>query len=390
MPWLSPKDMGDEVLVQTRDHVTAAAVDDGRAKVVPAGSVAVVVRSGILERTVPIAIVPFETTLNQDMKAIVPSSDVDVRWIAWALRSQERQILAGDRKSGTTVASLDSGTFSSRTIPVPPLAEQRRIVDILEGHLSRLDRAEELFEHAVAGAGIIARRYGDVLLTSVRDPIRPLGKLLREPMRNGISAPATKASSGVRTLTLTAVTKGEFTEANTKLTSADPARAVGLWLEKGDVLVERSNTPELVGTSAMYRGSPEWAIFPDLMIRVRVDGAIVVPEYLELVLQSSVTRQFLTSHAKGLAGSMPKIDQPTLARVSVPLPPIPAQREVVDRWRSLRESSLRLRSAITVSRTRSASLRRALLTAAFSGRLTGRASDTDRIEELADASHDTR
>ena len=86
IPWLSPKDMGPEVLRSTQDHITPAAVEGSSAKLVPAGSVAVVVRSGIIERTIPVSLVPFDTTLNQDMKAVQPRADIDARWIASDLR----------------------------------------------------------------------------------------------------------------------------------------------------------------------------------------------------------------------------------------------------------------------------------------------------------------
>jgi type I restriction enzyme S subunit len=74
----------------------------------------------------------------------------------------------------------------------------------------------------------------------------------------------------VRTLTLTAVTNGVFGPENAKITTADSARVADLWLEPGDILVQRSNTPELVGTTRRFPGPSGFAIFPDLMIRVRV------------------------------------------------------------------------------------------------------------------------
>ena len=74
----------------------------------------------------------------------------------------------------------------------------------------------------------------------------------------------------MRTLTLTAVTKGDFSIENTKLTVADPAKVENLWLEPDDLLIDRSNTPDLVGTTRLYRGPKEFAIFPDLVIRARL------------------------------------------------------------------------------------------------------------------------
>src|SRR5262249_38179224 len=109
--------------------------------------------------------------------------------------------------------------------------------------------------------------------------------LLREPLRNGHSAK--RAHDGdVRTLTLSAVTDSDFSERNTKLTAADRDQVRDLWLEPGDIFVERSNTPELVGTAALFRGVRTFAIFPDLLIRVR-PAENVLPVYVEAVLRSS-------------------------------------------------------------------------------------------------------
>lgn len=139
-------------------------------------------------------------------------------------------------------------------------------------------------------------------------PTVQLGSLLREPLRNGHSAKSTGTAHGVRTLTLTAVTKGDFSEKNTKITSANPDRVSTLWLESGDILIERSNAPELVGTTRLYRGPSNFAIFPDLIIRVRLNRT-ADPAYIELVLQSEALRTYFKKRAKGMSGSMPKIDQ---------------------------------------------------------------------------------
>jgi type I restriction enzyme S subunit len=156
-----------------------------------------------------------------------------------------------------------------------------------------------------------------------------LGDLIREPLRNGHSARSTKDSGGIRTLSLSAVTQGEFSDRNTKITSADPDRVSGLWLQAGDILVQRSNTPELVGTSAMYRGPDRWAIFPDLLIRVRLDERIN-SQYVALFLSSRRVRRYFQSRAKGLAGSMPKIDQAAISELEIPIPPLAEQRRIAE------------------------------------------------------------
>lgn len=170
IPWLSPKDMGAEVVPATRDRITKQAVQSSAVRLVPAGSTAIVVRSGILEHTLPIAFVPFETTLNQDMKAVVPYSGVDQKWVAWALRAQGQELLRNCRKAGTTVASIDTRRLLSVRIPVPPLPEQQAAVEALEEQLARLDSVEEELQR------IRARRAGlrrSLIQATVAGQMRP-------------------------------------------------------------------------------------------------------------------------------------------------------------------------------------------------------------------------
>ena len=92
--------------------------------------------------------------------------------------------------------------------------------------------------------------------------VKPLETLLREPLRNGHSAKATEDPNGIRTLTLTAVTRKSFVPENTKITCADPHRVREMWLEPSDILIERANTPEYVGLAAIYEGSAEMGNIP--------------------------------------------------------------------------------------------------------------------------------
>lgn len=197
---------------------------------------------------------------------------------------------------------------------------------------------------------------------------RPLSSFLREPLRNGHSATASSDPNGIRTLTLTAVTVGDFSERNTKITSADAHRVKDLWLEPGDILIQRSNAPELVGTSRLYSGDRNYAIFPDLMIRVRLNDE-ADPRFIELVLQSEPLRQYFKGRAKGMSGSMPKIDQETISEAPIPHFHIDDQRRIVA---EIEKQFTRLEAGVAALRRVQANLKRyraAVLKAACEGHL---------------------
>ena len=126
-PWITPKDMKQSLLSDSEDKVTRAALDDGLA-LIPLRSVLIVVRSGILRRTLPTAINLVETTINQDLKALVLVRPELANYVQLLIQGFEGFILENLTKIGTTVESMQFEAFAAQPFPLPPLAEQSRIV----------------------------------------------------------------------------------------------------------------------------------------------------------------------------------------------------------------------------------------------------------------------
>ncbi len=165
IPWISSKDMIGTTLIDTQDHITPEAVRESSTRLLPPNTVAVVVRSGILKHTLPIVFIPFAAAINQDIKALVPNSHVSAHYVAYALRAYHGDLLLTTKKAGGTVDSIDVDKFMNFPIPVPPLSEQARIVEIL-------DRFDALTNDITQGlpAELAARRkqyeyYRDKLLS---------------------------------------------------------------------------------------------------------------------------------------------------------------------------------------------------------------------------------
>ena len=230
--------------------------------------------------------------------------------------------------NGTTRLKLTKRAMSSIPVALAPRAEQERIAHVLDEAVEALRRqGDELARlHKRVDA------LWNQLISRTIDgsgPIRQLRELLREPLRNGLSARAVEAGQGVRTFTLTAVTRRDFSATHSKVTVATDEQAEGLWCEAGDVFIQRSNTPDLVGSAAVYRGDPEYAIFPDLLIRVR-PSTDLLPDFLEYALRTPSARAYFKRKAQGLAGSMPKISQGVIEAFELPIPQLADQVRIVE------------------------------------------------------------
>ncbi len=155
-----------------------------------------------------------------------------------------------------------------------------------------------------------------------------LDYLLTYGPTNGISPQAVEYETGVRSLTLSATTSGTFKGEFLKYVDIEVSADSDLWLQDGDILVQRGNTFEYVGVPAIYKGGPHTYIYPDLMMKIRVSKYVDV-DYVYHAMRSGVSRDYLRSRATGTSGTMPKISQGTLRSLPVPLPPFAEQRRIV-------------------------------------------------------------
>jgi len=131
IPWVTPKDMKATRIAGSEDHVSEKAIADGLV-IVPESAVLIVVRSGILRRMVPVAITTMRCTVNQDLKALTLFEPSMAAYVQLMIAGFESFILSNLTKIGTTVESIKFDEFAACHFPIPPLAEQHRIVARVE------------------------------------------------------------------------------------------------------------------------------------------------------------------------------------------------------------------------------------------------------------------
>ena len=152
---------------------------------------------------------------------------------------------------------------------LPPLAEQRRIAAILDEADQLRTRATDRLRRMDEGArAAVAEIVGDAPTS------RPLGSLIGEPLRNGIS-PSKSGSIVADVLTLSAITRGDFDARARKTDTFASLHAPDKVVRKGLHLICRGNgNPELVGTMAVVTSDLDGVAFPDTMIAMRPSSEI--------------------------------------------------------------------------------------------------------------------
>jgi type I restriction enzyme, S subunit len=148
IPWVSPKDMKVEFIDKTQDYITEEAVCNSSTNLVKKNSLLMVVRSGILQHTLPLAIAARDLTLNQDMKALSVTEGYSSEFIYNYLQANNHKVLRATLKAGNTVESIDFNEFTNFLIPCPPLNEQEYIVKAVGAVAKNLRlKSKQLINH---------------------------------------------------------------------------------------------------------------------------------------------------------------------------------------------------------------------------------------------------
>ncbi len=191
-----------------------------------------------------------------------------------------------------------------------------------------------------------------------------LGEIINEPPKNGYSPKSVNFATSTKTLKLGAVTYGIFNPNEYKYINEIIPKDSCYWLKNGDVLIERSNSPEYVGICAIYDGKDNEFIYPDLLMKFRVNE-LLSTKLIHKILISSFSRKYFMSKAKGAQKTMPKINQETVLNAMIPLPPLAEQKEIVAKVESLLAKVAELEEQISQRKEYADKLMKSILKDAF-------------------------
>ncbi len=299
-------------------------------------------------------------------------SQVNESWLMWYFRYPavwEEARLLSKGSAALSKLTLNPPKFLQLTMPVPPPSVQMEIIARLEAVALKVTEAQELRRETERESKAVFHATLDQICR-ICPPDGELKDVLSSPPRNGWSASCDNADGGTPVLSLGAVTGFRYRRTEFKRTSLYANADGHFWLNAGDLLITRSNTPELVGHAAIYDGHPTPCIYPDLIMRLAVNQNSVNTRFVWYWLQTSIARQHIQKRAKGTSPTMKKISQSVVS--SIPFPSslsISRQFEIV---KELDELQGRVDSLRTVQHESAAELDALIpstIAMAFSGKL---------------------
>ena len=372
--WVTSKDVKQKYIDSTQ--ICLSDLGASSMQLYPPKTMIIVGRSGILRHTLPVAILKKSATVNQDLKALVFKDDRIVEFVYAVIKGMEQHLLHEYKKAGTTVDNLNFDLFLTAPIPLPPLAEQQRIVEKIQDAFAEIDSIENNKE-------------------LLKNHIKQARQKILDLAIHGKLVPQNKADEPASVLLERITRDNPHYEKLTDIPFEIPESWE--WVKLGDVGKWQSGTTPSKSNSSYYKdGTIPWLNTGDLndgiiceipkkvtekalaetSLRLNEAGSVCIAMYgatigkIGILSMPATTNQaccvcnnlkkfvnqmwlfyFLKNHKQefieaGFGGAQPNISKEKITATLFPLPPLAEQKRIVDSieeiFASLDEISLHL------------------------------------------------
>ena len=337
IPWATVRDLNVEVLRGTEHSITAEAVKSSSSNIIPSGSVVIATRVGLGKAV----IVAQDTAINQDLRGLVVKKPKELmaEYLYWWYLSTVHLVVAAG--TGATVQGVKLPFVSGLAIPVPPLEEQKRIVELLDAATARVTELTACYEQARTHANNLFASALRAALESKPDwPVKTLGEMLElsygKPLdakdRDDNSLIPVYGANGVKAFSKKSLVAG-------------PSIIVG----------RKGSAGEL-----NFCEGPFWPL--DVTYYVEHDANETDLSFLHYLL----SLMDLPSLAKGVK---PGINRNDVYALKSTVPPLEEQKRIVARLELMRAKTSEMVAAYNAKLTAAKNLRQSILEAAFAGDL---------------------
>lgn len=330
---------------------------------------------------------------------IIRNNHIDENYLMYCFQSKyfREFMLSNVSGVGGSLMRAQPKYVQTYPIPLPPLSEQQRIVKRIEELFAKLDEAKERLQEvadsfAVRKAAILHKAFtGELtkqwrLENGVSDESweeSNLGSFIACGPQNGLYKPKSSYGDGIRIIRIDAFYDGVIEQWDElKRLRLDENEIECYSLNLNDILINRVNSMQYLGKSALVRELKDICVFESNIMRLSVDESRIYPEFLISFLNSQMGLNELRKNAKQ-AVNQASINQQDIKNVIINLPALSEQHEIV---RLIDDLLARERAAQQATEQALASIdlmKKSILARAFRGELgTNKASEASALELL--------
>jgi len=287
-------------------------------------------------------------------------------WFVFYSLSQEYQTQIKSEISGATRQRISRKNLGQINIPIPPLAEQQRIVAVLDKAFAAIATAKGYAERNLQNSKELFQSYLHNVFANKGEgwEEKKLGEVC-ESMQYGTSAKSNKTGK-VAVLRMGNIQDGRFIWDNLVYTNDDD-EIEKYRLKYNDVLFNRTNSAELVGKVAIYKGELP-AIFAGYLIRINRKENLLDADFLNYYLNSEKIRQYGFSVMISSVNQA-NINATKLKEYPINLPSLKEQQAIVSKLDALSEQTKNLESIYRLKIADLEELKKSILQKAFNGEL---------------------
>lgn len=356
IPWVKSGDLREKAIIETEEYISELALKESSAKLVEKGAILLAMYGATVGRMARLGV---NAATNQAVCHIIPDENiVNAQYLYYALLNKVPEFL--EKAVGGAQPNINQGVIKATEIYLPSLSTQTQIAQILDKSTALIAKRKAQIAEL---DDLISACYKNVLSKSEKRCVK-ISNVVRD-ISTGKSY-ASLEESPYKVLKTSAVSYGFFNENEVKNLPINYTPPPEHLLRKGDILVSRMNTEELVGASAFVWKDYSNIAIPDRLWKLHLVDS-VNPIFIWKTLQQDFFRKSIRVNSSGTSGSMKNISQANFMNLEIYLPDLKTQiqfaqiAEKIHAQKSLLQKSL---AELEVQH-------QALMQKAFNGQLVG-------------------
>lgn len=336
---------------------------------------------------------------STEFHVLRPRADIDPSFVYYFISSQKFRYDAEHNMTGAVgQRRVPAQYLKTHSIPVPPFKEQKRIVAKIEELFSEIDKGVEnlqkvqelliayhksLLKSAATGEllvsfDLIKNVFDDSYKTNLSKIVSEYGqgwspKCLNESSTN---------ENDWAVIKTTAIQTLEFLENENKLLPINLKPKLHLEVMPDDILVTRAGPRNRVGIACLVKKCRKRLILCDKAYRIRVNPDIVLPAYLEMLLNSPHIVDEVESLKTGINDSGVNLTQDRFLALELIIPPLPLQQLTLQKLQEVMSAANHLNLQINIALEKLTNIRQSILKKAFAGELVSQDSYEEPVNVL--------